>query len=71
MNKRIRVVLEFDINTELCEESGVSSDKIFRTLGVYSHDVIDGLEIYPNAGYDLSSEFYIEDPVMISKEFVN
>lgn len=71
MDKRIRMVIEFDIDSEACEEYGVDPKEILESIGVYDDDVIDGFEIYPQAGYDLSEVFCLCDPVLISKEFVS
>ena len=72
-NKRVRMVIEFDIDSESCAEHGIRESEILDTLCVEEHDVIDGFEIYPNhPELDVSMDFVLGKYAdIISKEFVD
>ena len=72
-DKRVRMVIEFDIDEESCAEHGIEEREILNALCVKESDVIDGFEIFPihpklNASFDF---VLCNEAVVISKEFVN
>lgn len=72
LNKRVRMVIEFDIDTESCEQYGIEGEEILNSLRAKESDIIDGFVIYPeHAKLDVTSDFVLGHKVeVISKEFV-
>ena len=72
-DKRVRMVIEFDIDAESCAEHGIEEREILDAICVKENDMIDGFEIYPiHPNLDVSMDFVLgKDAEIISKEFVN
>lgn len=72
-DKRVRMIIEFDIDSESCAEHGISESEILDSLTVEENDVIDGFEIYPvHPELDVAMDFVLGKEVeIISKEFVS
>ena len=70
-NKKVRMLVEFDINGETLEEKGKTAEEVVNAIEMHDHDTIDGFEIYPSLdGCDLCSDFFLCNPRVISKEIV-
>ena len=72
-NKRVRLVVEFDINSEACKESGVTEREVLNGIMISESDVIDGFEIYSvHPQLDMTSDFVLGGICNItSAEFVD
>ena len=72
-NKRVRIVVEFDIDVEACKEFDVNENEVLTGLTISDSDVIDGFEIYPvHPRLDMTSEFVLGGLCNItSAEFVD
>ena len=70
-NKKVRMVVEFDINGETLEEKGKTAEEVVNAIEMHDHDTIDGFEIYPRLdGADICSDFFLSEARVISKEIV-
>ncbi len=47
-NQRVRVTVEFDIDTERCRRYGVTPREVFQSLQADMSDEVDGATIYTN-----------------------
>lgn len=69
---RVRMVIEFDIDSESLAEKGLTPEAVFNHLTMSDSDVIDGFEIYPSGIDEVSvvSDFFLCNGEIISKEII-
>lgn len=71
-NQRVRVTVEFDIDTERCRLYGVTPREVFQSLQADMSDEFDGATIYTNYHkLNTYSDFVLgTEAKIISKEYV-
>lgn len=70
-NKKVRMVVEFDINGDTLEEKGKTVEEVVEAIEMHDHDTIDGFEVFPQMeDSDLCSDFFLSNPTIVSKEIV-
>ena len=67
---RVRVVVEFDIDSESLAEHEVEAKDVLDSVILSESDVIDGFEIHPSHG-DIATDFFLCNGRMVSKELVD
>lgn len=70
-DRRVRMVVEFDIDEESLYEKGLKAEDVLKHIVFQEHDVIDGFEISTNIpGYNCALNFFLCAGSVVSKEFV-
>ena len=70
-NKKVRMVVEFEINSKTLEEKGKTAEEVVDAIEMHDHDTIDGFEIYPRIDdVDACSDFFLNDAKIVSKNIL-
>lgn len=71
-DRRVRMVIEFDIDQEALEEHGLSANDIFNHLTFGEDDVVDGFRISTNIpGLNPACHFFLCSGKVISQELLS
>ena len=72
MNKKIRVIIELDIDQESIDEKNISHETVLGHLKLEDSDVLDGFELYPAdiPGINPTYDFLLCNGRIVSKEFI-
>lgn len=70
-NKKVRMTIEFDINEEMLQKSGIPASGVLKGLRFRESDVVDGFDITTHIpGFDNTSDFFLENGAIVDKMLV-
>lgn len=72
MTKKVRMVIEFNIDDEVMKEKELTPERVLDAIILADSYTNDGFEIYPSGieGVDVASDFLLCKGRLVSKEFV-
>lgn len=70
-NRKIRLVVEIDIDSEACEQHEVKPEEIFDGICMEENDTIDGFEIFPrHPELDVAYDYVLGEGYIVQKELI-
>lgn len=70
-DRKIRLVVEIDIDSEACAEHNIEPEEIFDGICMEESEVIDGFEIFARHNdLDVAYDYILGEGYIVSKELI-